>query len=707
MIIIKSKLHVYSLFTLFILLTVYYSYYFLFQANSNKIDVDPVPRIDQLIILFSIGFFFLYSGFYCYTTKPHSVITKYYFYLMFMTGIAIISAIPSGFKNILAQPIEVISVLFTPVCLLHFFLLFPSTTKPKLFKWLYVTLNNIVLCFSIIYFFATIFRRFHNPLTDVSRYLILFVICTSLVLCIVLISLMLKSNSAKVKNQLYILIASFCLSFFPVIFLSLIPYIFFASENHIPFYYSLISVIIFPISVTYMLTRQEIIDIRIKFMTLLSKTGIIILSLILTNNLLFLFFQDHLDLFFRINLLMSAAIIIFIGFNQFFSSRSYRHKVDKTQEIKRETHRIMQQVLNGQHLTSCARLIVNLIQQTIVINGACLVWKQNQIPKIYYQTGIFSKGSLTLKILNSLNSDTKETIQKKMDVTILSLSDQESIKGWIFLGQKKNGTRFEKNEFALIDGICADALNLLNSSEVLSQMDTELEKTRSLSYSHEHFNQLLMNSIDESRRDLSIFLHDEILQNVILLENRIDGLHHSHKIDQAAYREIKESLLNTIYEIREKSRELHPFIVEDLGLQQSVQALKKRLQNNYNVIVDTSFDLGMKIIPKRIELAAFRMVKELLHNSIKHASIPVVSVSLKCTDYYLLIIVSDHGKGFNLTNMLSTASGHIGLLSVQKSVDLMHGLFDIQSSSGNGTTINITLPLDWNDGHDNQHHLSG
>jgi two-component system sensor histidine kinase ComP len=232
-------------------------------------------------------------------------------------------------------------------------------------------------------------------------------------------------------------------------------------------------------------------------------------------------------------------------------------------------------------------------------------------------------------------------------------------------------------------------------------MGSELEKTRSQSYSHEHFNHLLMNTLDENKRNLSIYLHDEVLQNVILLENRIDSLHSSHKMDASAYHEVKESLMNTIYEIREKSRELHPFIVEDLGLEQSVQALKKRLQTNYNVIVDTNFDLGMKIIPKNIELAAFRTIKELLNNSIKHASAPLVTVSLKCVDWYLMITVSDHGKGFDLSSTLSAASGHIGLLSVQKSVDLINGLCEINTSPGNGTTINITLPLDWNDERDN------
>lgn len=707
MVSIKFKLISFLFLFFFILLNIYYTYAFLYATDFSKLDADPLPQLHQLIILISIGFLFVCNGIYCYILKPNSIITERYFYLTFLAGLTISSAIPSGVENTFAQPIEIISMLLTPLCLLNFFLFFPLTTKPKRIKQFYHYLKHIVISLAIFYLLSiAIYREEHNPVTDMLRYLVILFVIFALILCFILIVLLLKSNSSKVKNQLYILIGSFFLSFFPVICFSLIPYIFFGSENHVPFYYSLTTIIIFPFSVTYMLTRQNIIDVRLKVMPIISKVGVALLSLILTNALFFLWFQGHLNLLYRINLLVITGIVLYHGLNWFFSSRSNRRMINKAQEIKREKHQIMQQVFNGHHLQSCARLIINLVHQTTEINGACLVWKQKQIPKVYFSTGTFTNEVLTHEILNSINYEPREQIQKKLNVVILPLSDHENIKGWIFLGQKKNGTRFEKNEMILIDGICSDALDLLKSSEILSQMGSELEKTRSRSYSQEHFNRLLMNTLDENKRNLSIYLHDEVLQNVILLENRINSLHSSHKMDASAYHEIKESLMNTIYEIREKSRELHPFIVEDLGLEQSVQALKKRLQTNYNVIVDTNYDLGMKIIPKNIELASFRIIKELLNNSIKHASAQLVTVSLKCVDWYLMITVSDHGKGFDLSRTLNATSGHIGLLSVQKSVDLINGLCEINTSPGKGTTINITLPLDWNDERDNQYHLN-
>ncbi|SFG15261.1 ATP-binding protein [Sporolactobacillus nakayamae] len=704
---IKLKLISLLLLFFFVLLNIYYTYAFLYGTDFSKLDADPMPQLHQLIILSAIGFLFVCNGIYCYIVKPHSIITERYFYLMFAAGLTISSAIPSGIENVVGRPLEIVVALLTTLFLFHFFLHFPVTTKPNFFKHTYVFLRCLILFVASAYLLSIIiFRNIYNPLAELLRYFIIIFIIFALTLCFILIILLLKSNSSMVKNQLYILISSFFLSFFPVICFSLIPYIFFDSQNHIPFYYSIISVIIFPFSVTYMLTRQDIIDVRLKVIPIISKMGTGLLSLILTNALFFVWFQNHLNPFYRINLLIITGIVLFHIFSRLFTSWSNRRMINKAQEIKREKHLIMQQVFNGQHLKSCSRLIINLIHQTTEINGACLVWKQKQIPKIYFSTGIFTNDVLTHEILNRINYEQREQIQKRLSVVILPFSDQGTIKGWIFLGQKKNGARFDKNERTLIEGICSDALDLLKSSVVLSQMGSELEKTRNQSYSHEHFNRLLMNTLDENKRNLSIYLHDEVLQNVILLENRIDSLHSSHKMDDSAYHEVKESLMNTIYEIREKSRELHPFIVEDLGLEQSVQAIKKRLQTNYNVIVDTDYKLGMKIIPKTIELAAFRIIKELLYNSIKHASAPLVAVSLKCVDCYLIIIVSDHGKGFDLSSALNATSGHIGLLSVQKSVDLMNGLCEMNTSPGNGTTIHITLPLDWNDERDNQYHLN-
>ncbi|MDF2910706.1 MAG: putative signal transduction histidine kinase [Sporolactobacillus laevolacticus] len=700
MINIKARYSTALLFLFFLLINSYFVYEFLNQSDFSSFP-DPVPKLHQYLIIMAIGFCFVVNGIYCYVMQPRSIITRRYFYLMFVTGMAISSAIPSGLNNVLARPIEIISVLITPFFLFHFFLYFPSTTKPKLFQQLYIYLEWATVFIIAVYALSIMnFHTINNPFAGLFRWIMILFICLSLLSYTMLLILLLQSNSSKVKNQLTILILSLIFSFLPVLALSMLPYILFGLVNFVPFYYSLISIIIFPISLSYLLTRQEIIDVRLRLFPLLIKLVSLLLSLALANGLFFVFFRRReLSSFFMINLLITAVLIFYYFSGKLFDYLSHRPLIDKTKEIKQEKEHILQKVLNGQHLTTCAKLIVELIHQTIDINGACLIWKQNQFPKIYYQTGIFSNSDLAHQFINNSYSDTEETYEK---LTVLTLDDENTNRGWILIGQKINGTTLGKVEHLLLERIRSNALELLMSSEKLAAMGKELTETRTQSYSYEQFNRVLMNAIDEKSRNLSIFLHDEVLQNVILLENKIENLHNNQQLDSQAYNEIKELLMNGIYDIREKSRELHPFMVEDLGLEQSVQSLKRRLQTNYNVIIDTNYQLNLKMISKTLSIAAFRIIKELLHNAIKHSASPVITVSLKCIDHFLIIKVSDKGKGFDISSTQNqTLSDHIGLTTIQRRVDQLSGLLEIHSALGRGTTIHITLPLDWNEERDN------
>ncbi|MDN3956085.1 ATP-binding protein [Sporolactobacillus laevolacticus] len=700
MINIKARYSTALLFLFFLLLNSYFVYEFLNQSTFSNFS-ESIPKLRQYIIIMIIGFIFVGNGIYCYVMKPRSIITRSYFYLMFVSGIAIGSAIPSGLNNVLARPIEVVSVLLIPLFLFRFFLYFPSTTKPKLFKWLYTYLECATIIIIALYVLSIVnYHTIYNPFAGLFRLTMMLFIFLSLISCIILLVLLLWSNSSKVKNQLTILILSIIFSFLPVLSFTLLPYILFGQKDVVPFYYSLISIILFPISLSYLLTRQEIIDVKLRLLPLLIKLGSLLLSLVLANGLFFLFFRRReLSAFFTINLLMIAILFFHYFSSKLFDYLIHRPLIDKTREINQEKEHILQKVLNGQHLTTCAKLIVELIHQTIHINGVCLIWKQNQIPKIYYQTGIFSNNDLAHQFMNNSHSDTGETHEK---LTVLTLDDKNTNRGWILIGQKINGTTLGKVEHLLLERIQSNALELLMSSEKLAMMGRELKETRTQSYSHEQFNRVLMNAIDEKSRNLSIFLHDEVLQNVILLENKIDNLHENQQIDSLAYREIKEFLMNGIYDIREKSRELHPFMVEDLGLEQSVQSLKRRLQTNYNVIIDTNYQLNLKMISKTLSIAAFRIIKELLHNAIKHSASPVITVSLKCIDHFLIIKVSDKGKGFDISSTQNqTLSDHIGLTTIQRRVDQLSGLLEIHSALGRGTKIHITLPLDWNEERDN------
>ena len=98
------------------------------------------------------------------------------------------------------------------------------------------------------------------------------------------------------------------------------------------------------------------------------------------------------------------------------------------------------------------------------------------------------------------------------------------------------------------------------------------------------------------------------------------------------------------------------------------------------------------------------MIKELIHNSIKHSDSPHIYVSVKESDELLTIIVEDYGKGFVISNENGNLfdQGHIGLISIQKRVNQLNGFLDIRSELNIGTSVTITVPMEWSELIENQ-----
>lgn len=89
------------------------------------------------------------------------------------------------------------------------------------------------------------------------------------------------------------------------------------------------------------------------------------------------------------------------------------------------------------------------------------------------------------------------------------------------------------------------------------------------------------------------------------------------------------------------------------------------------------------------ELILFRIVQEALHNIIKHAKASSIHITLHFADPILKLTLVDNGQGF-ATHKLNQPNG---LLNMKKRTNLLNGHFDIQSALGEGTTIQIKIPL--------------
>src|SRR5699024_6705823 len=112
---------------------------------------------------------------------------------------------------------------------------------------------------------------------------------------------------------------------------------------------------------------------------------------------------------------------------------------------------------------------------------------------------------------------------------------------------------------------------------------------------------------------------------------------------------------------------------------------------------DIEIDLILLGEEKRLatdyELAVFRLIQEALQNTIKHANATVIKVTLEILTDQVTVIVRDNGIGFDMEESKKDTFGVIGM---RERVEMLGGVFIIESSKGKGTTIRVVLPYDIN-----------
>jgi signal transduction histidine kinase len=94
------------------------------------------------------------------------------------------------------------------------------------------------------------------------------------------------------------------------------------------------------------------------------------------------------------------------------------------------------------------------------------------------------------------------------------------------------------------------------------------------------------------------------------------------------------------------------------------------------------------------QVQLLRIVQEALTNVRKHASASQVRVSLDVEQAHAMILIEDDGDGFNLSSLLRPEFARFGLRTMRERTHAIDGNFRIESSPGNGTKINVRLPLE-------------
>jgi len=207
---------------------------------------------------------------------------------------------------------------------------------------------------------------------------------------------------------------------------------------------------------------------------------------------------------------------------------------------------------------------------------------------------------------------------------------------------------------------------------------------------------------EEERRRLARELHDETIQSLVALNQRVQmarrALAHDPARADEKLAELHNLLTGAVAEVRRFSQALRPIYLEDLGLLPALEMLARD-----SALGDQSGAGPLKVTfetsgaPRRLppahELALYRIVQEALNNVSRHAQARTARVLVAFDAEGLTVQVSDDGEGFAMPAQVSdlAARGHFGLMGMRERAQLIGAHLSIRSQSGQGTTVEVRL----------------
>jgi signal transduction histidine kinase len=140
---------------------------------------------------------------------------------------------------------------------------------------------------------------------------------------------------------------------------------------------------------------------------------------------------------------------------------------------------------------------------------------------------------------------------------------------------------------------------------------------------------------------------------------------------------------------------LHPPQLDDFGLMATLRWYTSEINERFHLSVDLSTLGTEKDLPTDVRVVLYRIVQEGLTNVIRHARVNHAKVQVLYTEHSVCVRISDKGHGFDVDTTL-TEPGHPcwGLLGIIERATLLRGNCQIKSKIGEGTTIEITVPIE-------------
>lgn len=209
---------------------------------------------------------------------------------------------------------------------------------------------------------------------------------------------------------------------------------------------------------------------------------------------------------------------------------------------------------------------------------------------------------------------------------------------------------------------------------------------------------LLQRAVDASdaeRRRIAGDLHDGVVQDLTGLTFMLDAARlgpPDAARDAELVRSSATQLRKTTGELRSLLVDIYPQSLSDEGLPASLTELASGLERaGLSVALDVD---GTHALPPDTAAVLFRSAQEVLRNILSHSGAEHVEVTATVTDGQAVLVIEDDGRGFEVDDLQARqAEGHLGLLSLGDLVADAGGRLSVRSAPGQGTRVDIAVPV--------------
>jgi signal transduction histidine kinase len=142
---------------------------------------------------------------------------------------------------------------------------------------------------------------------------------------------------------------------------------------------------------------------------------------------------------------------------------------------------------------------------------------------------------------------------------------------------------------------------------------------------------------------------------------------------------------------REISNNLMPRVIHEYGLITAIESFSQKVNETGKLDIHFKHSGIDESLDADVQLILFRVISELINNTIKHAQAKNISIGLKKEDDHISLAFEDDGVGFNTDKVMNNPRTGIGLKSIISRIKSVNGRVIFKSFEGHGFKIYIDI----------------